>query len=177
MPYGSYASILEIVRHKNFDGKIVATIAGGGYSFSDILKYPGASNIIEEIFCPYGNKSLYSILQETHERMLCVEVATDLAIGSQNYLGPDFIYVGVTAALRTNRQRKGEEAAYLTILRPNHEPANYKITFKKYQPFSVHEKTNDAIRLCQDVDLAQCIWAILLEDESCLPILAEVIDI
>lgn len=179
----SFKAVVErYIKEFETDRKIVATIAGGGYSFVDLLKVPGASRKVEEISCPYGDDSLASMCVDTHAKSVCKEVAIDLAINTKAYyeLVTDCknVYIGITAALRTDRKRRGAEEAFITITTED-ETYNYHLTFEGYPSFGDYSN-HEGIRLCQDFDVAQAALALIMnpniEDNECLPDLHAIVE-
>jgi hypothetical protein len=164
-----YRDALDMFRGTKLSGKIVATIAGGGYSFLDIMKLPGASDKIENVYCPYGKESLvdFTAGKEDIAHIVSAEMSKVLAIDGKKYLEDKdlYIFVGSTAALRTNRKRRGEEAAYITIINKNIENT-YKVTFNSH---TYKDESSDWIRSKQDTDLGQIMFALICGNKDMYP--------
>lgn len=106
---------------QNWNGpKIRIVTAGCGASLSNLLIVPGASRVIDKIYNLYSEESVLehlrcdslpkgtSYVSEWVSKRLCLEEAP-------YHLIDDIISVSVTGALTTNRYRKGNNEAYVTI--------------------------------------------------------------
>lgn len=107
--------------------KAVFVITGGGVSaLSSILKTPGASAFVLECQIPYSKDALNSFLEESLDKTCTPQVSNQLALKAyhraQNYSHESDLVMGIacTAALQTNRIRKGKDCAHLSLYFKNH---------------------------------------------------------
>ena len=101
----------------------MAITGGGTGAISELLRVPGASATLIEALVPYATESLADFLGQQSPQSCSEQTARAMAmaaymramkykpaINHQHLLG-----VGCTAALTTNRQRRGEVKAFLAI--------------------------------------------------------------
>ena len=110
--------------------KIVLAVTGGGAAcISDLLTVPGASQTVLEVVVPYSSSSLKKLLGKSSNQSVSLETAREMASVCREraqILDPGNIQVaGVacTAALTTNRSRRGDNQAWVVV--STHE-ANYE---------------------------------------------------
>ncbi len=155
---------------KNYNGLPVSFVcAGGGIGLSDILKVPGASKVCNSIELPYSELSSKNILYKTAAcfprrgrcpyeekfgsdfKAVCPHTASEFSLyASLN--AP--IGIGVTAALTTNRYRKGDNHAYIAIS-TNNEIQVFHTKFTKlsedsYIPYKTSDELFAGIRALED---------------------------
>lgn len=112
----------EIIRqiHRQ-DGKFVLAITGGGASaVTRLLAVPGASNTLLSATIPYHDRELASYLGGNPEAACSSNTARSLAMVSwlraRKLEQSVPVYgLGCTAALATNRQRRGDDRCYVAI--------------------------------------------------------------
>ena len=110
--------------------KIVLAVTGGGAAcISDLLTVPGASQTVLEVVVPYSSSALKELLGKSSNQSVSLETAREMASVCREraqILDPGNIQVaGVacTAALTTNRSRRGDNQAW--VVDSTHE-ANYE---------------------------------------------------
>ncbi|MDG1197565.1 MAG: CinA family protein [Actinomycetota bacterium] len=110
--------------------KIVLAVTGGGAAcISDLLTVPGASQTVLEVVVPYSSSALKELLGKSSNQSVSLETAREMASVCREraqILDPGNIQVaGVacTAALTTNRSRRGDNQAWVVV--STHE-ANYE---------------------------------------------------
>jgi nicotinamide mononucleotide (NMN) deamidase PncC len=118
--------------------KIVAVICGGGVSFSRIAMTPGSSKILDAIWMPYSEEETISWLENRNMESTAFQNA---AVGGwaakELWDALDYIHkekslkLSITAALTTNRPRKGDNRAYIGVEREFNTGAIYKLSFDK----------------------------------------------
>lgn len=96
----------------------VFTVTGGGSGLLPaLLAVPGASATVLEALVPYASEALVELLGSKPEQACSAGTARALAMRAllrARHLGGDFGFA-VTAALATNRQRRGEARAHLAF--------------------------------------------------------------
>jgi len=95
-------------------------VTGGGASFlAEILNTPGASATVLEVTVPYAYAALTDLLGQEPEQATAALTARQLAMAAfqRAYaLGTGQLFgFGLTAALATNREKRGEHRAHWTI--------------------------------------------------------------
>ena len=110
--------------------KIVLAVTGGGAAcIYDLLTVPGASQTVLEVVVPYSSSALKELLGKSSNQSVSLETAREMASVCREraqILDPGNIQVaGVacTAALTTNRSRRGDNQAWVVV--STHE-ANYE---------------------------------------------------
>ncbi len=104
--------------------------SGGGAAIVDILKLPGASRLVKGIYLPYAVTETSEFIR-THLGSASADVFSKKTVGAasaellamaaytrdlvRNFHG-NVIYAGVTAAITTNRWRRGNNEAYICII-------------------------------------------------------------
>ena len=100
---------------------VIAATGGGVASISDLLLVPGASRTVIEAFVPYSFAALSHLIgyppdqavsEEVAKQMAlaCLRRAEELAEGNTPVAG-----VACTAALVTDRQRRGDNRAHIAV--------------------------------------------------------------
>ena len=94
----------------------VFVITGGGLGMlNNILSVPGASRTVLEGIVPYSTKSMEQFLGFMPEKFSCEETARKMAMAAYRkaiYYGGNF-GLSITAALNTDREKKGKCKAYV----------------------------------------------------------------
>lgn len=113
--------ISEIHTHP---AKFELVITGGGASaISHLLAEPGASNSLLNAVVPYGSHALTNYLGSTPESACAEKTARQMA--SRAYLNAlkqdegEVLGVAATAAIQTNRQRRGSDRIHVAIQTQN----------------------------------------------------------
>ena len=102
---------------------VVLVVTGGGsQALADLFVVPGASRTVLEALVPYGGRSLRGFLGEEPPQAASAETAAALARKAHERAltlrpGEDVPVLGVacTAALVTDRPRKGEHRAHVAV--------------------------------------------------------------
>lgn len=92
--------------------KIKLYCAGVGFSFADIIARPGCSSLLSDIHYLYSEESLTRLFSV--EKAVSRETAVNLAIHQQGD-----IVVGVTGAITSARYRRGNNEAYIALMKPD----------------------------------------------------------
>ena len=101
---------------------VIATAGGGSGAIAALARMPGASKTLLHAAVPYSESAMRTFLRFVPENLCSPETAADIArralemakaFGSAT--ASDLIGVGVTAALATDRPRRGEDRCYLAI--------------------------------------------------------------
>lgn len=129
-----YIEFLEtiIANHKTNPSlpKLSIIATGGGIAVSELLKLPGASAVVQGINLPYAVEetacfiamhSDESAAEEFRKKSVDSLSAMNLAaalrsVGKKNYLS-NTTYLSITAALTTDRFRRGENRAHIALYR------------------------------------------------------------
>jgi hypothetical protein len=114
----------EFVSTKHpYEPKLCAICVGGGASLSLIQTIPGSSRLMGGIYLPYDNAVVATMLSDElgdeaskryHEKSVQKKVAEDFASIAMRK-SPDGTGIGITAALTTNRFRKGDTHAFISF--------------------------------------------------------------
>ncbi len=103
------------------DGKIILAITGGGASsVTKLLAVPGASSTVLSAFIPYHDEELATYLGGKPETACSSRTARAMAMvawqrAQQLELEVPVFGVGCTAALATNRDRRGADRCFIAI--------------------------------------------------------------
>jgi nicotinamide mononucleotide (NMN) deamidase PncC len=116
---------------------LVAAVTGGGIAaVTDLLAVPGASRTVLEVVVPYSAASLagwigHEPAQATSAGTARAMAARALARAAELAPGSDALGLGVTAALVTDRPRRGEHRAHLAIASRRPPPTLWSVTLEK----------------------------------------------
>lgn len=112
--------ILEI--HESGAHLVLAVTGGGTSAIAALLRVPGASRSVLEAIVPYHEKSLTGFLGQAPEQACSATTARMMAMTAFQRAGsiidadpPTLLGVGCTAALATDRQRKGRDRCFIAI--------------------------------------------------------------
>ena len=93
--------------------KSVWAVTGGGIgAVQCMLSHPGASRFVLDVRIPYSPEALEEFLGKMPESACSEETARLMAVKA---LEKGTLGVACTAALQTNRERKGKDRAYICI--------------------------------------------------------------
>ena len=116
------AFIAEI--HRSPYMAVLVVTGGGSQALADLFVVPGASRTVLEALVPYSDGSLREFLGADQQQAVSVETAVALARKAHERAlalrpGDDVPVLGVacTAALVTDRPRKGEHRAHVAVCR------------------------------------------------------------
>ena len=106
----------EKIIHSGFRAALVIT-GGGSGALHALLATPGASRFVVEAHVPYSPEALDRFLGEKPEHSVSPATARQLAAAAFRFHIPDsrFLSVSCTAALQTDRERRGEDRAFICI--------------------------------------------------------------
>ena len=104
----------ELIEEIHSSGwKSVWAITGGGIAAVHcIMSHPGASRFVLDVRIPYSAEALENFLGEDVDSACSEETARKMAAKA---LEKGTLGVACTAALRTNRERKGADRAFICI--------------------------------------------------------------
>lgn len=116
---------------------VVVVTGGGSQALADLFVVPGASRTVLEALVPYSDRSMREFLGHEPEQAVSAETAAALARKAYERalaLRPDddvpVLGIACTAALVTDRPRKGEHRAHVAVCRG--EPVEVRsLTLKK----------------------------------------------
>ncbi|VGO18051.1 hypothetical protein [Pontiella sulfatireligans] len=119
---GECDKLIENIQSSGWEASIVAT-GGGSGAVHALLSHPGASRFVLETQIPYSAEALSAYLgyapaqgcsKETGRLMAsrALERAHQLQVPDSKFKG---MGIACTAALQTNRQRKGADRAFIYI--------------------------------------------------------------
>ena len=96
---------------------VLVTTGGGSSALNALLTTPGASRFVIEAHVPYSPEALERFLGEIPAQSVSAEVARALAAVAFKSQVSDlkFLSVACTAALQTDRERRGEDRAFICI--------------------------------------------------------------
>jgi nicotinic acid mononucleotide adenylyltransferase/nicotinamide mononucleotide (NMN) deamidase PncC len=120
------------------EGKFVFAITGGGVSaLSELLSVPGASNTLLAAYVPYHSEELSRFIGGQPDQSCSRKTARSLAMAAfqratkidqeQTLYG-----LGCTAALATNRDRRGDDRCHIAIQSKTFT-SEISVTFDKHQ--------------------------------------------
>ncbi|HCB33636.1 MAG TPA: hypothetical protein DEP69_00160 [Acidimicrobiaceae bacterium] len=108
--------------------RLVVSVAGGSLALSDLQTAPGASRTLLEGLAPYSRGALAALVGEeplphvsesgaSAIAAACLRRALGYAAGAERDGGDGFPVIGVacTAALATDRERRGDDRAWMAI--------------------------------------------------------------
>lgn len=111
-----------ITRIHNSGYRLVIHLTGGGMSaVPDLLAVPGASRTILELSVPYSAAALYEIIGDSEAGAVSEQTAIGLAEAAFRRAAVlagtevDVAGVGCTAALSTDRHRRGSNRAHIAV--------------------------------------------------------------
>lgn len=113
-------SLVEAIQASGFNAAMGVT-GGGSGAIHALLSHPGASRFLIEAQIPYSPEALGAYLGEAPSQSCSEETARQLAaraLERASSLKPhlsNLIGVACTAALQTNRERKGSDRAFICI--------------------------------------------------------------
>ena len=147
-------------------GKFALAVTGGGSTaIADLLAVPGASQTLLEASIPYDEESLCQYLHYRPEQLCSARTARSMAMvawqrASRLPADTPFFGLGVSAALATERQRRGQDRCHLAV---QSLEASLEITLdlEKQQDRQTQED------LCRDLILrtiAECLGIEVSED-------------
>ena len=104
-------------------GMLVIAVAGGGTgAIAALARAPGASRTLLHAVVPYSRTSMQSFLGRESQPLCSNETAADMARRARNLaisesptLTPNLIGVGVSAALATDRPRRGRTRCFVSV--------------------------------------------------------------
>lgn len=104
------------------DVKIVLAIAGSGTkALSWIMEVPGASNTVLEAVVPYSENAMTDLIGKFPQKFVSEETAISMARAAyfrgtkQRVTSHKVVGISCTAALTTNRERRGSNQAYVGL--------------------------------------------------------------
>ncbi|QHI68643.1 nucleotidyl transferase family protein [Tichowtungia aerotolerans] len=89
----------------------LAVTGGGSGAVHALLSTPGASHFVADVRIPYSPQALAGFLGETVEHSCSLDTAAKLAAAGMRF----DLSVGCTAALQTDRKRRGDDRAFICI--------------------------------------------------------------
>jgi hypothetical protein len=136
---------------KNYTGnKIAVVAAGGGVSVLDMVKLPGASQILHSFYAPYATEESVAFIKkhvnpvaalEFENKCVSAKSVNHLFAAEVNRLESNGLgnikVVSITAALTTHRYRRGLNHAYIST-----EKRNYYVKLPKL-PDYMHDFRGD----------------------------------
>ncbi len=122
---------IERILNSGFRAVLVTT-GGGSSALNAILTTPGASRFVAEAHVPYSPEALERFLGEKPEHSVSPATAGKLASAAFKFQGSGFKFLSIacTAALQTDRERRGEDRAFICIKTAEGEK-RYAIYFSK----------------------------------------------
>ena len=109
--------LIERIQSSGYQS-VWAVTGGGVAAIHCMLAHPGASRFVLDIRIPYSSEALESFLGEHPESSCSSDTVRKLAEAAFRQAAKSSgkpLAVACTAALQTNRERKGEDRAYICI--------------------------------------------------------------
>ncbi len=96
---------------------MLVTTGGGSGALHALLSTPGASRFVTEAVVPYSPEALERFLGEKPDHSVSPKTAVELARAAFKFpvSGFKFLSVSCTAALATDRKRRGDDRAFICI--------------------------------------------------------------
>lgn len=159
-----------------YSPRLSAYCIGGGASLAHLMCVPGSSKLVSGIYLPYDNNVVATELDETigseasiryMEKAVQAKVALDLAEMARRK-NPDGVGIGVTAALTTNRYRKGDTHAFIAFTESDWKIATvHHVSFKKMEEnYHSNENVVARQRLWEDEILSRLVISIVYGFEN-----------
>lgn len=108
--------------HRSPSVAVVVVAGGGSQALADLLAVPGASRTVLEALVPYSGGSMREFLGREPEQAVAADTAAALARKARERAlalrpdpAPPALGVACTAALATDRPRKGEHRAHVAV--------------------------------------------------------------
>ena len=120
---GDADSLIETIQSSGFKAAIVVT-GGGSGAVHALLSHSGASRFVLEAQIPYSPEAMFDYLGENLEQACSSEAAATLAqraferaliFSLSSKASFPVLGIACTAALQTNRERKGDDRAFFCI--------------------------------------------------------------
>jgi nicotinamide mononucleotide (NMN) deamidase PncC len=111
---------------------VLVTTGGGSGALNALLSTPGASRFVTEAHVPYSPEALERFLGGKADHSVSPETALKLARAAFKFQvsGFNFLSVSCTAALQTDRERRGDDRAFICIKTAESEKL-YALYFSK----------------------------------------------
>lgn len=114
---------IEAIQASGYKAAIV--VSGGGIgAVNALLLHPGASRFILEAQVPYSPEAMFDYLGEKMPQFCCAEAAATMAgraferaliFSLSDHAQDPIVGIACTAALQTNRKRKGSDRAFISL--------------------------------------------------------------
>lgn len=119
-----------LASHTDANPKLSAVITGGGVSIAELLQVPGASKMVSGIYLPYAFDETSSFISHwsglgaasAFSKKTVSAEAADILVdtlrrcdGNKNAETRNVISLAITAAITTNRARRGNNEAFIAI--------------------------------------------------------------
>ena len=120
---GDKDSLIETIQSSGFKAVIVVT-GGGSGAVHALLSHPGASRFVLEAQIPYSPEALFDYLGEKLGQACSSEAASTLAqhaferaliFSLSSKASFPILGIACTSALKTNRERRGDDRAFVCI--------------------------------------------------------------
>ena len=114
-----YPQLIEAIHAS--PGRFALAVTGGGTSaIADLLSVAGASRTVLEATVPYHGNALRAYLNHTPEQACSARTARHMAMAAWQRarlidVGAPVYGLGCTAAIKTNRRRKGEQRCHIAV--------------------------------------------------------------
>lgn len=120
---GKRSGVVETIQTSGYKAAIVVSGGGSGALYA-LLSHPGASRFVLEAQVPYSPEAMFDYLGEKLDQSCSAEAAVIMAeraferalvFSLSNQVGFSILGIACTAALQTNRERKGSDRAFICI--------------------------------------------------------------
>ncbi|MCF7848904.1 MAG: hypothetical protein K9M45_08655 [Kiritimatiellales bacterium] len=115
---GNTDSIIEAIQSSGYKAALAIT-GGGSGALHALLAHPGASRFVLEVQIPYCPEALIAYLDKEPEQSCSADAAVKMAAKAferaSKYQASSIklLSISCTAALQTNRERKGSDRAFV----------------------------------------------------------------
>lgn len=120
---GEWSGVVETIQTSGYKAAIVVSGGGSGALYA-LLSHPGASRFVLEAQVPYSPEALFDYLGEKLDQSCSAEAAVIMAeraferalvFSLSSKVEFPILGMACTAALQTNRERKGSDRAFICI--------------------------------------------------------------
>lgn len=151
-------NILKSIVDKGTPKPLAIIATGGGSQLGLIASIPGASQVLHSFYVPYAVQATDKLAVHKDVRAVSLERVQDLYNHIVSEWGDEVYGIAITAALTTNRYRKGEDHAFIKTSKATYHVKFYKITEEEY-----NFRDYNISREEQEAALVQLIYADLYD--------------
>jgi hypothetical protein len=140
---------------------VLHTTGAGGSAIQALLSVAGCSKTLLNATIPYSQQATFQLLDHVPSKLLSADVGRDLAhhaylealklVGNE---GRPVVGIGATAAIQTSRQRRGDDAVYVSSWADDAAVTDYSLVMSKDRTRGEQEALVQAVILKALADAA-----------------------